>query len=248
MKTLRNIISFLWKCWFTLITSILVILIGVFWVFPLAFSDKTFPFAYKGIRLWAILVFYGCGFRLDFIQTKKLDPNQTYISIANHTSVMDIMIMAIIHKKHPLVFVGKEELAQLPIFGAIYRRICITVDRSNLRSRTHVYTAVKEKINQGNSIMIFPEGEIPDDTNLILQRFKDGAFSLSISTQTPLALYSIKGIKEMFPESWIKGYPGKVKVKLLDIISTNHLSLADKNELKDYCFQQISAELTKHKK
>ena len=96
--------------------------------------------------------------------------------------------------------------------------------------------------------MIFPEGEIPDDTNLILQRFKDGAFSLSISTQTPLALYSIKGIKEMFPESWIKGYPGKVKVKLLDIISTNHLSLADKNELKDYCFQQISAELTKHKK
>lgn len=243
MKFLQNILSFLWKSWFALITTVLVLTIGVFWVLPLSLSDRTFPMAYKGIRLWAVLVFYSCGLRLEYEVNQKLNKEVNYISIANHTSIMDIMIMAIVHKEHPLVFVGKEELARLPIFGPIYRRICITVDRTNLKSRRHVYSAAKEKLNQGYTIMIFPEGGISDDKSQLLHKFKDGAFTIAISTHTPLALYSIKGIDKIFPESWIEGYPGKVKVKLIDIIPTNHLSLANKFTLKAECYRLILEDL-----
>lgn len=243
METLRKIISILWKCWFLFLTSFFVLTIGVFWTFPLSFSSKTFPLAYKGIRLWALLIFYGSGFRIDLKRNPNLNPEQSYMFISNHASVLDIMIMPIIHKNHPIVFVGKEELAKIPIFGTIYRRICIMVNRSNSTSKTRVFKLAKEKIQLGNSIVIFPEGGVPDDREVILGKFKDGAFTIAIVTDLPIAVYCVKGLKEMFPFSWNEGYPGKVEVKLLDVIETKELSLRNKDELKEICYQKILNEL-----
>ncbi len=247
MKFAKKLIVILWKCWFILLSTFLVLTIGLFWTFPLAFSNKTFPLAYKGIRLWAILIFYGTGFRIDLIQNKKLEKGRHYIFVSNHTSMLDIMIMAVIHKYHPIVFVGKADLAKLPIFGTIYKRICIIVDRSDVSSRTRVFKLAKEKINQGSSIVIFPEGGIPEDESITLDRFKDGAFSIAISSQIPIAVYSIDGLKEMFPWSWSRGYPGKVRVKLIDILPTENLTLQDKEEIKERCYQLIYEELVKNK-
>ena len=245
MQSVKTTIIVLWKCWFIFLTTIFVLTIGIFWTFPLAFSSKTFPLAYKGIRLWAILIFYGSGFTLEIQRDKKLNKNQPYIFVSNHTSILDIMLMAIIHKHHPIVFVGKAELAKLPIFGPIYRRICIVVDRADTRSRTRVFKLAKEKINLGNSIVIFPEGGIPSDESITLDRFKDGPFSIAIATQVPIVLYAINGLKEMFPWSWTRGFPGKVKVKLMDIVPTENLSLRDKDQIKEICFEKIHTELVK---
>lgn len=244
MKSFRKIISVLWKCWFLFLTAFFVLTIGVFWTFPLSFSNKTFPLAYKGIRLWAILIFYGSGFRLKVDHQDKLDANKSYMFVSNHTSVLDIMVMAIIHPKHPIVFVGKEELARIPIFGTIYKRICILVNRSDSKSKTRVFKLAKEKIQLGNSIVIFPEGGVPDDRQIILNQFKDGAFTISIVSDLPIAVYAFKGLKEMFPFSWTIGYPGTVHVKLLDIIETKDLSLSDKDEVKEITYRKIYQELT----
>lgn len=247
MKTLKEIITVLWKCWFLFLSTFLVLTIGIFWTYPLSFSAKTFPWAYKGIRLWAILVFFGSGFRLKFEGNLKLDPHKSYMLISNHTSIVDIMVMAVIHPNHPVVFVGKEELSKLPIFGTIYKRICIMVDRSDQKSKARVFRLAKEKIELGNSIVIFPEGGVSDDANLVLDKFKDGAFTIATITDLPIAVYAFKGLKEMFPFSWKNGYPGTVKVKLLDIIETKELSLKDKERLKESCFQKIFSELNSDK-
>jgi 1-acyl-sn-glycerol-3-phosphate acyltransferase len=206
-------------------------------------SNKTFPLAYKGIRLWAILSFYGAGFRLKLERNHKLDKKQSYIFISNHTSLVDVLVMAIIHPHHPIVYVGKAELEKLPIFGTIYKRICITVNRSDNRSKMQVFRLAKEKINFGNSIVIFPEGGIPDDRNLVLGEFKDGAMSIAIATKVSIVVYSIKGLKEMFPWSFEIGYPGRVEVKLLNIIPTENLSLRDKDSVKENTYQTIYQDL-----
>lgn len=243
MNTIKEIITVLWKCWFLFLSTFLILTIGIFWTFPLSFSAKTFPLAYKGIRFWAILLFYGSGFRLKFEGNLKLDSKKSYMFISNHTSLVDIVVMAIIHPNHPMVFVGKKELVKVPIFGTIYKRIAIMVDRNDQKSKAKVFRLAKEKIQLGNSIVIFPEGGVSDDTNLILDKFKDGAFTISTITDLPIAVYAFKGLKEMFPFSWKRGYPGTVKVKLLDIIETKELSLKDKEELKKLCFQKILSEL-----
>lgn len=244
MKVLKTIFTLLWKVWIFLIASVLTITIGVFWTFPLALSDRTFPLAYKGIRLWSVLIFYGSGFRLAIENNQELDKNQAHIISSNHHSYFDILVLSIIHKNHPIVFVGKSELSKIPVFGMIYKRICIVVDRSNIRSRANVYQSAKEKIDAGSSIVIFPEGGIPDDKDIVLSQFKDGAFSIGISTQTPIALYAIKDLKKMLPEKWAQGHPGKVKVKLIDIIHTENLSLKNKNELKKSCYEKLYQELS----
>lgn len=225
------------------LTSFLVIVIGVFWVYPLSFHPKTFPYAYKGIRLWAILVFYGSGFRLKIKRNRNLNPAQSYLFISNHTSVLDIMVMAIIHPHHPIVFVGKQELAKLPIFGTIYKNICILVDRKDTKSKMRVFKRAIEKIKLGNSIVIFPEGGVPDDTSIELDKFKDGAFTIGIATQLPIAVYTFKGLKEMFPFVFAKGYPGVVEVELLEILETKSLSLRQKDQIKEEAYNIMWAAL-----
>lgn len=243
MKFIKEIFSLLWKCWFFLLATFLILTIGILWTYPLSFSQKTYPLAYKGIRLWAIICFYGSGFRLHFDKDLELNPNQSYLFISNHASLMDIAVMAIIHPKHPIVFVAKEELAKTPVFGTIFKRICIMVNRSDNTSKRRVFKLAKEKIDLGNSIVIFPEGGVSDDTDLILDQFKDGAFAIATITDLPIVVYTIKGLKEMFPFNWRKGYPGTVQVKLLDIIETKELSLKNINELKEICHQKILSEL-----
>jgi 1-acyl-sn-glycerol-3-phosphate acyltransferase len=160
----------------------------------------------------------GMRYELVNLTAKKIDKNTQYVVISNHTSIMDIMLPCILFPNHPLCYVGKKELVKIPIFGTIYKRICVMVDRSSPRSRADVYRRCAEKMEEGNSIVLFPEGGVPDDTSIVLDQFKDGAFTLSSKHHSPIAVFTFIGLKEMFPFDNSKGFPGKVKVYFNDIL------------------------------
>lgn len=240
MNYIKASLVLIWRIWMILLGSIYVIIFALPVIIPLMISEKSFPYIYPIIRNFGRIIFYGTGFRVDFEQEVTLDPKENYVFIANHTSMMDIMTVLTILHHHPIVFVGKAELGKIPIFGTVYKHICIAVDRTSLKSRAKVYPDAKKKIDQGLSIFIFPEGGVSDDQSIVLDQFKDGAFNIAIETQTPIAVLSIKGLKEMFPFNWFKGYPGKVKVKALAIIPTKGKTVKeDKNEIKSYAYQLI---------
>ena len=92
------------------------------------------------------------------------------------------------------------------------------VDRTSAESRAQVYERCAERMEEGQSIVIFPEGGVPDDTSVILDEFKNGAFNLASSHNSPIVVFTFKGIKDMFPFDNSKGYPGKVRVYFTDII------------------------------
>ena len=189
-------------------------------VYILSFRKEHYKYAYFFVRLWCKGIFYGMGFRYELIKLtdKKIDKDQQYVIIANHTSIMDIMLPVILFPKHPICFVGKKELVKIPIFGTIYKRICVMVDRSSARSRAEVYKRCAERMAEGDSIVIFPEGGVPDDTSVLLASFKDGAFILSREHQSPIAVFTFVGLKEMFPFNNGQGHPGKVRIFMNDII------------------------------
>jgi 1-acyl-sn-glycerol-3-phosphate acyltransferase len=222
--------------------------LGVLFLSPIVlcftFNDNHYKYAYQIIRFWSKFVFYGSGFSLNFIQTEKLDINQQYIIIANHTSVLDILLMYMIHPQHQLTFVGKKELKKLPLFGQIYQRTCILVDRKSAKSRAKVYELVHQKILLKRNVIIFPEGGVPDDTKIKLDEFKDGAFSIAKSQQLPIAVYIIKGLKESFPFDFFKGFPSKIEVKLIDVISIDEVNSVIKHELKESIRTKMLENLT----
>lgn len=186
-------------------------------------------------------MFYGMGLRYELtrLSDQKMDKNQQYVFISNHTSIMDIMLSCILLPHHPICFVGKKELVKIPIFGTIYKRICVMVDRNSARSRADVYRRCAEKMEEGNSIAIFPEGGVPDDTSIILDEFKDGAFTLSSKHNSPIAVYTFIGLKEIFPFDSGKGYPGKVKVYFNGILQPSD----SPKELKKSAFETIKKTL-----
>lgn len=213
-------------------------------VYILSFNKKHYKYAYKFIRIWCFGMFYGMGFRYDLIKLseQKKDKNQQYVFISNHTSIMDIMLTCILFPDHPVCFVGKKELVKIPIFGTIYKRICVMVDRTSAKSRADVYRRCAEKMEEGNSIAIFPEGGVPDDTSIILDEFKDGAFMLSSKYHSPIAVYTFIGLKEMFPFDSSQGYPGRVKVYFNGIIQPTNSPKDSKSE----AYQEIKKTLLEH--
>lgn len=233
---MKKILNYIWRGWMIVLGAVLTISLGIP-VLVLSIRKEHYKYAYKFIRIWCYGMFYGMGFRYELkkLTEKKIDPNMQYVFISNHTSIMDVMLPCILMPHHPLCYVGKKELVKIPIFGTIYKRICVMVDRSSAKSRANVYRRCAERMEEGQSIVIFPEGGVPDDTSVILDSFKDGAFTLASKHQSPLLVFTFVGLKEMFPFDASKGYPGKVKVYLAEIMSPHHSA----NELKTAAHAQI---------
>jgi 1-acyl-sn-glycerol-3-phosphate acyltransferase len=237
------LLNYLWRLWFVILAVIATLFFG-FFVYLLTFSLKHYKYCYFFIRLWCFTMFYGMGFRYQLIkETKeKIDKNQQYIFISNHTSIMDVMLPCILMPHHPLCYVGKKELVKIPIFGQIYKRICVMVNRSSVKSRAEVYRRCAERMQIGQSVVLFPEGGVPDDVSVLLADFKDGAFTLASKHQFPLLVFTFVGLKEMFPFNNKVGFPGKVKVYFNQIIEPNEMA----NILKDKAQQEIKKTLEKN--
>lgn len=222
---------FLWKVWFYTLILIVILVLSPFLIISLS-TDKFYRFFFLLARIWAYAVFYGIGFRKSIVTKQSFDPNKSYMLTANHTSMMDIMLMLIL-VKNPFVFVGKKELAKLPIFGYFYKKACILVDRSSAVSRQKTMIAAAQKLASGLSVCIFPEGGVPDDESVVLDDFKDGAFRLAIDFEIPVVPMTFVGLKRMFPFRFFAGRPGKVLIYQHPFVETKGLTQRDKPQLKE---------------
>lgn len=232
MKLLNYGFWMLWRAWFYLLMLVVILVLSPFLVLTI-WNDKTYPYFFVVARVWAKAVFFGMGFRYEANWEQELEKGQSYMFIANHTSMMDVMLMLILVKDNPFVFVGKKELAKIPIFGYFYKRTCILVDRSDAKSRMDVFVSAKARLDQGLSICIFPEGGVPDDTTVVLDSFKDGAFRLAVEYQIPIVPMSFGYLKKLFPFDFFAGKPGKVPVVVHGFIETKGKSQVDKKQIKD---------------
>lgn len=244
MNLFKNAVWFLWKTWFYLIILVVILVLSPFLIISLS-TDKFYRYFFKLARIWAYAVFYGTGFRKTIVTKQSFNPDRSYMLTANHTSMMDIMLMLIL-VKNPFVFVGKQELAKLPIFGYFYKKACILVDRSSAVSRQQTMVAAAERLSKGLSVCIFPEGGVPNEESIILDDFKDGAFRLAIDFEIPVVPMTFVGLKKMFPFRFFAGHPGNVLIYQHPFVATQNLTQRDKPELKNEVRELILQPLLKH--
>ena len=209
-------------------------IISILLLFPFLFisilREEWYPVFFKLARFWAYIILFGMGFIPIIKKGVQFKKGESYMIVANHTSMIDIMLMLFI-TKDPVVFVGKKELSKIPLFGFIYKRTCILVDRNNSKSRRAVFNSAQQKINLGYSICIFPEGGVPSDESIVLDDFKDGAFRLAIEHKIPIAPVTFHDNKKLFSYTFFSGGPGKMRVMLHPLISTSNFSIEMKKEL-----------------
>ena len=205
-------------------------------------KKKWYPYFFKLARIWAKCTLMGMGCYWQIKRSEALVKGQSYVFVANHTSMTDIMLMLVAIKDHPFVFIGKKELAKIPIFGFFYKRTSILVDRSSAKSRKAVFIRAQNRINEGASICIFPEGGVPDES-VVLDRFKAGAFRLAINHKIPLVPMTFYDNKERLSYTFFSGSPGKMRVEVFPAITTNDLTTEDTSSLSSQVYDLISNSL-----
>ncbi|GAA3587941.1 lysophospholipid acyltransferase family protein [Flavivirga amylovorans] len=194
-------------------------------------KESWYPFFFKIARVWAKVILIGMGFGYRIDREQIPEKGKSYMFIANHTSMADIMLM-LVSVKNPFVFVGKKELAKIPIFGFFYKRTCILVDRSSPKSRQAVFLRAQRRLKSGLSICIFPEGGVPEE-DIDLDEFKNGAFRLAINHQIPIVPLTFADNKKRFPYTFFSGSPGKMRAKIHEFLSTENLSIDDTKLLNE---------------
>ncbi|NDI98588.1 1-acyl-sn-glycerol-3-phosphate acyltransferase [Flavobacterium sp. LaA7.5] len=244
MKIIKYFLWILWRIWFYILMGVPIIVFSPVLILSIL-SSKTYPQFFFLARLWAKFIVLGMGFYYKIEREQQMEKGKSYMLVANHTSMADIMLMLIV-SKNPFVFVGKKELANIPIFGFFYKRTSILVDRNSPKSRHEVFVRAQKRLSEGLSICIFPEGGVPDDETVVLDEFKDGAFRLAIEHQIPIVPMVFPDNKKRFSYTFFSGSPGLMRAKVLPFITTEGLTLNDKKVLKDETRQVIYHSLLRY--
>ncbi|TKD65050.1 1-acyl-sn-glycerol-3-phosphate acyltransferase [Flavobacterium sp. ASW18X] len=231
LKFLKNIGFLLYRIWFYLLVALPMLIFSPLLLLT-TLSEKTYrQFYWLARNIWAKFILFGMGMLPKIKWQQHLEEHNNYMLVANHTSMLDIMLMLYV-SKNPFVFVGKAELAKIPVFGFFYKRVCILVDRSNAKSRAAVYKAVQGRLSQGLSICIFPEGGVPEK-EVRLDTFKDGAFRMAIRHNIPIVPMVFYDCKKRLPWEVFGGSPGMLRVQIFPFRATDQLSVEDTNIIKN---------------
>lgn len=241
MKIFKYLFWSLWRIWFYVLMFVSIVLLLPLLIISIL-REKWYSFFFRLARIWAKVILYGMGFVPKVKTEEKIQKDKSYLLVSNHTSMIDIMLMLYM-SKNPFVFVGKKELAKYPLFGFFYKRTCILVDRKDNKSRHAVFYEAQKRLDRGLSVCIFPEGGVPDDTSVVLDTFRDGAFRLAINHQIPIVPIVFLDNKKRFSYQFFSGSPGILRAKILAFVETKGLTLQDKRVLNTQVRQMIWSEL-----
>ncbi|PVX45838.1 1-acyl-sn-glycerol-3-phosphate acyltransferase [Flavobacterium sp. 103] len=248
MKSVKKIFWAIWRVWFYVVMLIPILIMLPFLVASIL-TERGYPYFFKMSRIWAKCVLFGMGFYYKIEKVQKLDRKKSYMFVANHTSMSDIMLM-LASVDNPFVFVGKMSLAKIPLFGFFYKRTSILVDRSCSKSRMEVFNEAQKRIDRGLSICIFPEGGVPHDETIFLDNFKDGAFRLAVEHHLPIVPLVFPDNKKRLSYTFYSGSPGLMRVKILPLVETvsDNGEPLDRKEVREHVRNLIYNELLAFKK
>lgn len=235
-----KILQVLWRIWFALLAAILTVTLAPF-LLLFSTSVKLYPIFYRFGRVWGIVLTYGMGF---FPKVKREFEGRLpypHIMSANHTSYLDIFLAYRLFKR-PLVFLGKKELSKIPLFGPLYAKVSVLVDRTSQESRKRVVNDSIERINNGQGMVIFPEGGIPKVPTL-LSKFKRGAFKIAAETGVPIIPVTFADHKRKFPAYKMAGSMGRLRITIHKPEYAKGKTDADVDELQNRVFNIIQEEL-----
>lgn len=245
MKKFKEFIGGLWKIyiffWFTIL---LLLLYPLYLLFLL--NEKHFHKGFKLLRTHTGFLMYISGIFTSVENKHFLKKGQSYVYAPNHSSYLDIVILYQTLSEY-FVFMGKKELASVPVFNIFFKKMNITVDRKSSMSGKRAMDRCAKELDKGHGVVMFPEGTIPDNAP-ILGRFKVGAFKLAIEKQVPivpitmLTNYKILEMKGLFNG---KAGPGIARVIIHEPIPTAGMTEDDITILQNKVFNIINTQLKK---
>ena len=224
-----------------MVRSLLILTLGVLitavYVVEIAFLST---FGDKGLfcgrcdvvaRTWARRLLRLSDVRVVVEQAENLDTVGSCVIVANHESWFDVFALA---GELPLnvKFVGKQELAKIPVFGSTWQACGhVAIDRDDRESAVRSLGSIVERMKRGIvQVVMFPEGTRSADGEL--QPFKKGPFILAIEAGVPIVPLAIIGSRAIMPKGSYNIGKGEVRVRIGEPISASGMSYVDRDNLK----------------
>ncbi|MAZ56031.1 MAG: hypothetical protein CMP54_03455 [Flavobacteriales bacterium] len=246
MKILINI----WTYWCFLATFLVFVFflpINLILVFVFGKRGKEIFVRYNYYIGNLLLFLY--GMRKEVIGSFPFTHNEPCVYIANHKSYLDVIIIASLIP-HKIKYLGKAEVFDWPLVGLFARYSGqIPVKREDKKSRNKAYELMKESIDNGFSIILFPEGgwrnhgdeSAPNpygfNKEKLLNPFRNGAFRLAVDKTIPIVPIAFLNAGKRFSSKTMKLIPGTIKITVLDLLYVKKND--DPLQLNAQCYKMI---------
>lgn len=232
---MKKVLQFLYFVYSACIFCVLIIA-----SIPLTLLFLLLPNRFKNLAMfWLLKSISNIWFTLTGIIVKnyhrgRVDWSKSYMITPNHQSYIDAAVIYTSIMK-PFKSLGKIEIEKVPIYNIIYKAVVITVDRSSMRARALSIRKMKDELEKGTSILIFPEGTFPDEPCQDLLPFQSGAASLAIMQQVPiLPVLYLDNARRLHPSRIYKASPGLCRILFLPPLSTEGLTKEHGKTLTSY--------------
>ncbi|MER3497972.1 MAG: 1-acyl-sn-glycerol-3-phosphate acyltransferase [Chitinophagaceae bacterium] len=220
-------------------------------LFPFMLIASLFGKIRGGNMIYALCTIWGdICFTMGFAPIKIIyegphDKKKTCIFVINHISYLDAALLVTVIRQ-PARVLAKAEIKKIPLFGFIYGKAVIAVERDKLSDRTKSLQAIKSLLKKNISVVVFPEGTF-NMTSQPLKEFYNGAFRVAIETQTPIKPVLFLDNFDRMPRNHFNAVnPGRIRVVYLDEIPVDGLTSADISSLKNKVFEIMSSKLKEY--
>ena len=199
------------------------------WALTLPF-DRRKVILHRLTCFWASLyTWFNPAWPVEVTGREKIDRDETYVMVANHQSLLDILVLFRLFRHFK--WVSKIENFRIPFIGwNMLLNGYIQLKRGDRSSTSTMLRACRKNLADGNSIMMFPEGTRSSTGKL--RGFKTGAFSLAKDAQRPLLPIVVHGTASALPKRGVilQGRH-RIRIEVLDPIPYSNFADEDVDAL-----------------
>ncbi len=242
MKILSGTIGSIWKIYIAI-----VFVITAIFLYPIIATMLADPrnkrMAFKVFVLWSWIFRVLCFYVVKKVKNSEL-PKGPFLIVANHISYLDIFLLYSYLSKEPFLFLGKSEILKYPLIKTYFKKMNIPVFRDSRVKAAKSLIQASREVKKGWSIMIFPEGGIPDNDNPRMIEFKQGAFQLAKNLKVPIVPISFTNNHKLFSDPtniFGPARPGISHVHIHEFITGEEIEAMSQEELSQKCFDIINA-------
>lgn len=233
---LRSIVTVLFVAFYLILSTPLMLYVTVLRCFNKEKADR--------ISLHNVCWAFGwvnrlAGMKIEKEGIKNIPKDTACLFVANHQSILDVTVT------YPMMidrtgFIAKDNLKKVPLLNIWMSKLyCFFLDRKSKRAGLDMILYSIEKIKEGISIFIFPEGTRNRDNLNEVAEFKSGAVKMASKTGCPIVPVAIKGTRPVLEDHFPFLKKGNVKVKFGEPIIIDELDEENKKHLADYCHEKV---------
>lgn len=218
---MKNILAKIFAFWALFVFTITLLPVAlIMWIIGLIPEPQRTEVFRQISKAWMQTFFFLTGCSLKIKGKENFKKDEKYIVVCNHNSLMDVPVTTpFIPRANKTI--AKAEMAKIPLFGLIYKRGSILVDRKDKNSRRDSFGKMKAVLNMGMNMCIYPEGT-RNRTDLPLKEFHDGAFKLATETKVPILPAILFNTKKILPPGkTFYFWPARMEIHFLPAIYLN---------------------------